>query len=389
MRFQSSWLYATVLGITYVIGFPFVIGELRKTAMLEVQAVPVQTEETTAPVSTETTENATAPTEVLLEDGVRKMKMPDEISPASTETEAVSDDGVRRMQLPSILENTNDDAPLEFVTSGLSYFADALFVGDSRMLGICNFGTITNADFFCTGGLGAINLVEGITVDGETFQQRLNRKSYGKVYVMVGMNDVIYGVDEFKDNIVKVFQMIQEAQPNALIFMMANLHVSENVNIEKPELGNDRLDAANQYMQSLTDGRKSFYIDVNPLFDDENHCLPAEKSGDGIHISGDDYAVWSDWLFTQTITKDSKPKRDTTYSFSDALTALKENHKVTRSVWESSGILLQIALPDPAQQDDSALDNQPIIQMRTADYKIVPWEATTEDLLASDWVIFQ
>ena len=392
MRFQSSWLYAVVLGVTYIIGFPFVIRELRQTAMLEAEAVPVQakeaTEETTAPIPTDTTENTTAPTEVLLEDGVRKMRMPDELSPEPTEA-VQDDDGIRRMQLPSILEDTNDDAPLQFVTSGVSYFADALFVGDSRMLGICNFGTITNADFFCTGGLGAINLVEGIAVDGETFQQRLNRKNYGKVYVMVGMNDVIYGVDKFQENVTKVFKMIQEAQPNALIFMMANLHVSEKVSIEKPGLSNERLDAANQFMESLTDGRKSFYIDVNPLFDDANHCLPAEKSGDGIHISGDDYAVWSDWLFTQTITKDSKPQRDVTYSFSEALTALKENHKVTRSVWEGSGVLLQIAPPDPAQQDVAVSDNQPIIQMRTADYKIVPWEPTATDLLASDWVIFQ
>jgi len=412
MRFQSNWLYAVVLGVTYVIGFPFVIREMRQTAILEAKTIEAEeaTEETTAPTDVTTEPETTAsvetapPTEaIILEDGVRKMRLPDEIVPAPAQpvqnsststtenapdsTEAVQDDNIRRMQLPNILEDTNDDAPLQFVTSGISYFADALFVGDSRMLGICNFGTITNADFFCTGGLGAMNLVEGITVDGETFQQRLNRRSYGKVYVMVGMNDVIYGVDVFKENVTKVFQMIQEAQPNALIFMMANLHVSEKVSIEKPGLSNERLNAANEYMESLTDGRKSFYIDVNPLFDDANHCLPAEKSGDGIHISGDDYAIWSDWLFTQTITKDSKPKHDETYSFSDALTALKENHKVTRLVWEDSGVLLQIAPPDPTQQDVS--NNQPIIQMRTADYRVVPWQANTEDLLATDWIIFE
>lgn len=38
------------------------------------------------------------------------------------------------------------------------------------------------------------------------------------------------------------------------------------------------------------------YLDVNPVFDDENGNLRADYSTDGSHILGKYYSVWVDWL---------------------------------------------------------------------------------------------
>lgn len=47
---------------------------------------------------------------------------------------------------------------LEFQSSDASYFDDALFIGDSRTVGISEYGNLQNADYFCNTGMSVYNL---------------------------------------------------------------------------------------------------------------------------------------------------------------------------------------------------------------------------------------
>lgn len=276
-------------------------------------------------------------------------------------------------------------APLKFVESDASYFDDALIIGDSRTVGLCNYGTLETADYFCTGGLAAYEILEGKEIDGQTLNDVLELHDYGKIYVMLGMNEVAFGLEDYQTNITKLFDMIRTAQPDAFIFMMANLHVSAQVCIEQPNIGNDKLNAANKMMQNLTDGVTSFYLDVNPLFDDENQCLSSEYSDDGIHVSGWDYARWTEWLCTQTITEESIPQK--TVNFTSAMKALKQKKSVVRNGWGNTEIWLQ--LTTPVNPQDGNFEIMPYISLKTADNKLVPWLASQEDLLSEDWIILE
>ncbi|MBR1530092.1 MAG: DUF2829 domain-containing protein [Oscillospiraceae bacterium] len=341
------YCFTFLFGIAYLISAPFMLSQLRNSHKPQAAAVSEEPAETETAPETETT----AP------------ELPEQDSELLTET----------------VPEPAEPLPLRFVTSEPSYFDDALFIGDSRTVGLCNYGNLPNADYFCTGGLAAYQILDGETIDGSTLREVLSENEYGKIYVMLGLNEIAFGVEEFGTHIQELYNMIQEEAPDALIFMMANLHITQTFSEESSSISNADLNQANEYIKNLTDGVNSFYIDVNPLFDDENGYLSADYSGDGSHISGYDYARWTDWLCTQTITEESVPDTETLVSFSEAVSALKENHIVTRTAWGNTEIQLRI--------DSSGTEMQ--ISMKTADDKLVAWKPSQEDLLAEDWIILE
>ena len=337
----KTYCYIFLFGLVYLIAAPSMIHQLLKSKESAAASAETEPQETEFVPETETTVAETS-----------------ESATEQPETE------------PPVL------LPLQFVTSDASYFDDALFIGDSRTVGLCDYGTLSNADYFCTGGLSAYEILDGKEIDGYTLKERLSSYEYGKIYVMLGLNEIAFGLEQFHSNIQKLYHVIRETAPDALIFMMANLHITEIFSAESNSISNADLNQANAYIKELADGQTCFYIDVNPLFDDENGYLSAVYSSDGSHISGYDYARWTDWLCTQTITENSQPESLST--FADAVKALKEKKSVTRAVWNTTEIQLRL-VSSPTQGE--------YIAIKSEDDKLTPWEATQEDLLAEDWII--
>ena len=80
-----------------------------------------------------------------------------------------------------------------FTTADASYFADALFIGDSRTVGLKEYGQIEGADFFCTTGMNVYKVRDEVvnvgSVGSVTLDQLLSAKTYGKIYLMLGINE--------------------------------------------------------------------------------------------------------------------------------------------------------------------------------------------------------
>ena len=66
--------------------------------------------------------------------------------------------------------------------------------------------------------------------------------------------------------------------------------------------------------------------------------------------------------------------------FGQALSALKDGLRVTRTGWNGSGMWLQLQVPDAGSKM-----TLPYIYMSTAQGDLVPWLASQSDLLAVDW----
>ena len=90
----------------------------------------------------------------------------------------------------------------------------------------------------------------------------------------------------------------QEAQPTAVIILQANLHIAEKVFTDVEN--NVRLDKINLGIRKIADNEKVFYIDGNPLFDDENGNLNPELTSDGVHLYAEHYNGWCDWIREET-----------------------------------------------------------------------------------------
>lgn len=192
----------------------------------------------------------------------------------------------------------------EFRTVGYDYFDDALLIGDSRMEGIMEYGGLDNADFFAHSGMSVFSMGEKkLMVHGEkmTFEEVLNHKQYKKVYLMIGINELGYQFDLVAEKYAQRVEMIREKQPDAVIYLCANLHVTTEQSEKDAIYNNENVNRLNAMIRELADGQKTFYLDVNEIFDDEDGGLSKEYSVDSFHVMGKYYVTWVDWLCTKAI----------------------------------------------------------------------------------------
>lgn len=86
-----------------------------------------------------------------------------------------------------------------------------------------------------------------------------------------------------------------------------------------------------------------------------------------------------------------------TFSFSIALSMLKDGRRVARTGWNGKGMFLFLVPGSTFQvnrapllgiyPEGTVINYCPHIDMKTADEKVVPWLASQTDLLADDWML--
>lgn len=192
-----------------------------------------------------------------------------------------------------------------FQIVGYEYFDDALFIGDSRTVGLMEYGNLEHTDFFADSGMSVFGLytkkISISDVGTVTFEELLQQKQYGKIYLMLGINELGYQFDTVKQRYEETVQNIRQAQPGAVLYVCANLHVTLEQSQKDALYNNENLNCVNEMIQGLADGTHIFYLDVNERFDDETGSLDQELTSDAFHVLGKHYVDWIDWLCTKAI----------------------------------------------------------------------------------------
>ena len=191
-----------------------------------------------------------------------------------------------------------------------SYFDDAAFIGDSRMLGLNDYSGWTNADFYCDNGFCTYDWANG---KGVTFQKQhkkmtvedaMAQRTYTKIYLMIGMNDCGYGTTaDFKQRLTDMISMLEEKQPSAVIYLMANLHVSQAKAQGAALFNNIDINDKNVAIGECADGIKTFFLDYNGLYTDENGFLKADYTFDGAHLYARNYQPWLDYIKSHVVSR--------------------------------------------------------------------------------------
>lgn len=185
-------------------------------------------------------------------------------------------------------------------TVGKEYFDDALFIGDSRTVGISEYGDLNNAIFFANTGMSVYNVFEKNVSVPQVGKLKLERlltyKKFGKIYIMLGINELGYNQEKTLKKYKDLLKFIQEKQSNAIIYIEANLHVTAERSNKDKTINNININKINNEISQLADNEKIFFIDVNEKFDDENGNLSSNYTQDNVHIYAKYYKEWSDWL---------------------------------------------------------------------------------------------
>lgn len=178
--------------------------------------------------------------------------------------------------------------------------ADALFIGDSRTVGIMEYAGLNEADFFCDTGMSVFNVhkkrISVPTVGKITLDELLTNKKYGKIYIMLGINELGYEFKSIVDQYSQFIEFVKTSQPDAAVFLQANLHVSKKRSDSDRVINNDAINKLNSELSKIADQKNVFYLDANVLFDDANGNLDAGKTQDQAHLLGKYYSEWGEWI---------------------------------------------------------------------------------------------
>ena len=188
-----------------------------------------------------------------------------------------------------------EPTPVPLTTAPEGYFNDALFIGDSRTVGLQEYGSIPEACYFATTGMSVYDIFYE-KVAGSTFEDLMASRQFGKIYVMLGINELGYDRDQTVAEYEKLIDWIREKQPEAMVYVEANLHVSASRSNTDRIYNNKNLDDFNARISALADGQRIFYLDVNPLFDDGQGNLSGSYTADDTHVLGKYYRVWTEWI---------------------------------------------------------------------------------------------
>lgn len=203
-------------------------------------------------------------------------------------------------ELPAVQE----PQPPQYTQVEESYFQDALFIGDSRTVGLSLHGDLGEADVFADEGLTVFRLF-GAKVEfpegKKTLEELLTEKQYGKIYIMLGINELGYRMERSVEKYKEMLDTIRGYQPKALIFLQANLHVTKDFSQKDQTFTNPKIDEINTAIAQMADGWTCFYLDANELFDDGEGNLDSNYASDELHIQVKYYPLWVQWLLGKGI----------------------------------------------------------------------------------------
>jgi lysophospholipase L1-like esterase len=180
------------------------------------------------------------------------------------------------------------------------YFSDALFIGDSRTQGLLLYSNLGNAVYYAARGLTVEQVFKKAFVDVDggklTVSDALDRRAFGKVYLMFGLNELGWNVEKFIEQYGRVLDRVRETQPDAVIYVQGVMPVSARKSAKDPVHNNPNIERFNAMIVKLAEEKNAIYLNVGEGVADENGVLPSEASSDGIHLNKKYCIKWEAYL---------------------------------------------------------------------------------------------
>jgi lysophospholipase L1-like esterase len=123
------------------------------------------------------------------------------------------------------------------------------------------------------------------------------------IFVMIGINDLIRGVSDkiILDNQLQIIRYLKKVHPQTQIVVQSILpHGGQETTWERREkllaIPNSRIRSLNQQLQAIAQKEGVKYLNLHPLFANNQTNLRLELSTDGLHLNSQGYLVWSSAL---------------------------------------------------------------------------------------------
>lgn len=204
-----------------------------------------------------------------------------------------------------------------------SYFDDAVFLGDSISLMLKTYaltGALGGATVFAQGSYSLTNaLYQKLDASDSTHPSYQGVRMYAedavaavgakKVYIMLGMNDLVYGVDTAISNYKLYVSKIKAKSPEVQIFIQSMTPMRNSSNVLSGKLNNDKIKEYNQKLETLCKNEGWYYIAVESImWESDGSQLRADYCSDGttmgLHMTTAACKAWVEYLYTHAVKFD-------------------------------------------------------------------------------------
>lgn len=198
---------------------------------------------------------------------------------------------------------------VEYLSVEDDYFADAVFIGDSRTVGMCEYAGLEDiSTFYASTGLTIYKLFDAPIVEAagqkqkKTVEEALSENTFSKIYLMIGINEMGTGtVDSFMETYTQAVEHLRELQPDAVIYLQGIMKVTTERSEKGDYITNEGIEERNERIAKLADYVNIYYLDVNPLICDETGGMEASYTYDGVHLKARYISIWKDYLKSHAV----------------------------------------------------------------------------------------
>lgn len=184
-----------------------------------------------------------------------------------------------------------------------SFFDDALFIGDSRMVSSAYYARLGKADYFTDVGMNVFQMFS-VTASDDNFDATdlttlLQNRTYKKIFIMLGINECGYPMSSLLSAYQEDIDTLKSLQPDATIYLLKVYGVSRSVAESASYFSPQRLQEVNDGIAGLADGKKVHCLDASHLYCDDEGYMKEEYTNDGVHPYAKDAALFAQWLCQQ------------------------------------------------------------------------------------------
>lgn len=184
-----------------------------------------------------------------------------------------------------------------------SFFDDALFIGDSRMVSSAYYARLGKADYFTDVGMNVFQMFS-VTASDDNFDATdlttlLQNRTYKKIFIMLGINECGYPMSSLLSAYQEDIDTLKRLQPDATIYLLKVYGVSCSVAESASYFSPQRLQEVNDGIAGLADGKKVHCLDASHLYCDDEGYMKEEYTSDGVHPYAKDAALFAQWLCQQ------------------------------------------------------------------------------------------
>lgn len=180
-------------------------------------------------------------------------------------------------------------------------FDNALFLGNSRVETLAEYGLAPNAKNFAKVGINIRTIYDKSPNGGASIYDKTCYGSYDRIILVFGDNECAWPyLNVFENEYIELVNRLSEKQPDAKIYIQSVLPISKKANEDEVNIKDgytmENIDKINVVIKDVAEKTGSVYLSAPDEFTADDGFMPEGAASDGIHFGKKYCLIWLDYI---------------------------------------------------------------------------------------------